>query len=208
MAKAKKLIEAGKSVRDLKTLESLLTNRQQTVAQVGDPPSKFLKAAKRVIDKPPTHHRLGQGGLPGLKAAFYKRYRRKNTSEEMETGHKHGKAHLYAQVDATLESEEDSDEDEEKTTDEEDSPPPPPPPPAGGGAATSTRDQSFALARGSGSGGTGSQGDEEEEDQEDQEEHEEHEEQTLQVDPPSFRRRRRDRETTRKKGGRKRKAPF
>jgi hypothetical protein len=35
-----------------------------------DPPLKFLKAIKRVKLVPPTTHRLGQGGIPGLKAAF------------------------------------------------------------------------------------------------------------------------------------------
>ncbi len=40
------------------------------VDEVGDPPLKFLKAAERVKLVPPTTHRLGQGGIPGLKAAF------------------------------------------------------------------------------------------------------------------------------------------
>jgi hypothetical protein len=40
------------------------------VDEVGDPPLKFLKAAEWVKLVPPTTHRLGQGGIPGLKAAF------------------------------------------------------------------------------------------------------------------------------------------
>jgi hypothetical protein len=40
------------------------------VDEVGDPPLKFLKAAKRVKQVPPTTHMLGQGGIPDLKAAF------------------------------------------------------------------------------------------------------------------------------------------
>ncbi len=40
------------------------------VDEVGDPPLKFLKAAERVKLVPNTTHRLGQGGIPGLKATF------------------------------------------------------------------------------------------------------------------------------------------
>ncbi len=40
------------------------------VDKVGDPPLKFLKAAERVKMVPNTTHRLGQGGIPGLKVAF------------------------------------------------------------------------------------------------------------------------------------------
>jgi hypothetical protein len=40
------------------------------VDEVGDTPLKFLKAAERVKLVPNTTHRLGQGGIPGLKAAF------------------------------------------------------------------------------------------------------------------------------------------
>jgi hypothetical protein len=40
------------------------------VDEVGDPPLKFLKAVERVKLVPPTTHRLGQGGIPGLKVAF------------------------------------------------------------------------------------------------------------------------------------------
>jgi hypothetical protein len=40
------------------------------VDEVGDPPLKFLKATERVKLVPNTTHRLGQGSIPGLKAAF------------------------------------------------------------------------------------------------------------------------------------------
>jgi len=40
------------------------------VDEVGDPPLKFFKAAERMKMIPNTTHRLGQGGIPGLKAAF------------------------------------------------------------------------------------------------------------------------------------------
>jgi len=40
------------------------------VDEVGDPPLKFLKATERVKLVPNTTHKLGQGGIPGLEAAF------------------------------------------------------------------------------------------------------------------------------------------
>jgi hypothetical protein len=40
------------------------------VDEVGDPPLKFFKAVERVKLVPPTTHRLGQGGIPDLKATF------------------------------------------------------------------------------------------------------------------------------------------
>jgi hypothetical protein len=40
------------------------------VDEVGDPPLKFLKAAERVKLVSNTAHRLGQGGILGLKATF------------------------------------------------------------------------------------------------------------------------------------------
>jgi len=40
------------------------------VDEVSDPPLKFFKATERVKLVPNTTHRLGQGGIPGLKAAF------------------------------------------------------------------------------------------------------------------------------------------
>ncbi len=70
LAKAKKARELGRSDRNLKALELKLVECQSVVDEVGDPPLKFLKAAERVKLVPPTTHRLGQGGIPGLKAAF------------------------------------------------------------------------------------------------------------------------------------------
>jgi hypothetical protein len=70
LAKAKKAREFGRSDRDLKALELKLAECQLVVDEVGDPPLKFLKAAERVKMVPNTTHRLGQGGIPGLKAAF------------------------------------------------------------------------------------------------------------------------------------------
>ncbi len=70
LAKAKKARESGRSDRDLKALELKVAECQSVVDEVGDPPLKFLKATERVKMVPPTTHRLGQGGIPGLKAAF------------------------------------------------------------------------------------------------------------------------------------------
>ncbi|CAN5966627.1 unnamed protein product [Sphagnum jensenii] len=70
LAKAKKAREFGRSDHDLKALELKLAECQSVVDEVGDPPLKFLKAAERVKLVPNTTHRLGQGGIPGLKAAF------------------------------------------------------------------------------------------------------------------------------------------
>ncbi|CAK9222093.1 unnamed protein product [Sphagnum troendelagicum] len=105
LAKAKKARELGRSDRDLKALEVKLAECQSVVDEVGDPPLKFLKAAERVKLVPPTTHRLGQGGIPDLKAAFYKRYKRKITAAEMTMGQEHGKEHLFEHVDALLASE-------------------------------------------------------------------------------------------------------
>ncbi len=55
----------AKKARELKLAEC-----QSVVDEVGDPPLKFLKAAERMKLVPPSTHRLGQGGIPGLKAAF------------------------------------------------------------------------------------------------------------------------------------------
>jgi len=54
----------------LKALELKLAECQSVVDEVGDPPLKFFKAAERVKLVPNTTHRLGQGGIPGLKATF------------------------------------------------------------------------------------------------------------------------------------------
>ncbi|CAK9868331.1 unnamed protein product [Sphagnum jensenii] len=70
LAKAKKARESGRLDHDLKALELKLAECQSLVDEVGDPPLKFLKAAERVKLVPPTTHMLGQGGIPGLKAAF------------------------------------------------------------------------------------------------------------------------------------------
>ncbi|KAH8963308.1 hypothetical protein BDL97_04G001400 [Sphagnum fallax] len=117
LAKAKKARELGRSDRDLKALEVKLAECQSVVDEVGDPPLKFLKAAERVKLVPPTTHRLGQGGIPGLKAAFYKRYKRKITAAEMTMGQEHGKEHLFEHVDALLgesESSQGSSDEEER----------------------------------------------------------------------------------------------
>jgi hypothetical protein len=70
LAKAKRAKEAGKSDRDLKPLEQKVNQMQKVVEEEGEPPKKFLQAAARVSLRPKTTHRMGQGGLPGLKAAF------------------------------------------------------------------------------------------------------------------------------------------
>ncbi len=70
LAKAKKARESRRSNCDLKALELKLVECQLVVDEVSDPPLKFLKATERVKLVPPTTHRLGQGGILGLKAAF------------------------------------------------------------------------------------------------------------------------------------------
>ncbi len=70
LAKAKKARESGRSDRNLKALELKLAECQSMVDEVDDPPLKFLKATERVKLVPPTTHRLGEGGIPGLKATF------------------------------------------------------------------------------------------------------------------------------------------
>jgi hypothetical protein len=70
LAKAKKAREFGRSDHDLKALELKLAKCQSVVDEVGDPPLKFLKAAERVKMVPNTTHKLGQGGIPSLKATF------------------------------------------------------------------------------------------------------------------------------------------
>ncbi len=70
LAKAKKAREFGRSNRDLKVLELKFAECQSVVDEVGDPPLKFLKATERMKMVPNTTHMLGQGGIPGLKAAF------------------------------------------------------------------------------------------------------------------------------------------
>jgi predicted RNA-binding Zn ribbon-like protein len=70
LAKAKKAREFGRSDRDLKALELKVAECQSVVDEVGDPPLKFFKVVERVKQVPNTTHRLGQGGIPGLKATF------------------------------------------------------------------------------------------------------------------------------------------
>ncbi|CAK9273089.1 unnamed protein product [Sphagnum jensenii] len=188
LAKAKKARESGRSDRDLKALELKLAECQSVVDDVGDPPLKFLKAAERVKLVPPTTHRLGQGGIPGLKAAFFKRYKRKITATEMTMGQEHGKEHLFEHVDALLASEGES-ESSQGSSDEEERGASTAPPSV---ATTSSGPSSFASRNAGSAGGVGREEDEDEEEgQGDDEEREEDE----QPPPPP--------ENTRKKDSRK-----
>ncbi|CAM6051913.1 unnamed protein product [Sphagnum compactum] len=188
LAKAKKARESRRSDRDLKALELKLAECQSMVDEVGDPPLKFLKAAERVKLVPPTTHRLGQGGIPGLKAAFYKRYKRKITAAEMTMGQEHGKEHLFEHVDALLASEGES-ESSQGSSDEEERGASTAPPSV---ATTSSGPNSFASRNAGSAGGVGREEDEDEEEgQGDDEEREEDE----QPPPPP--------ENTRKKHSRK-----
>ncbi|CAK9267924.1 unnamed protein product [Sphagnum jensenii] len=188
LAKAKKARESGRSDRDLKALELKLAECQSVVDGVGDPPLKFLKAAERVKLVPPTTHRLGQGGIPGLKAAFYKRYKRKITAAEMTMGQEHGKEHLFEHVDALLASEGES-ESSQGSSDEEERGTSIAPPSV---ATTSSGPSSFANRNAGSAGDVGREEDEDEEEgQGDDEEREEDE----QPPPPP--------ENTRKKDSRK-----
>ncbi|CAM6089753.1 unnamed protein product [Calypogeia fissa] len=119
--KLKRAKEAGKTADDLKPLEQQVETHQQTKDEVGNCPKKFILVADRVVGRPKVTHMMGQGGLPGLKAAF--KYKRKIMAKEMEIGTKHGKKHLFELTDAALASEEDSDEEDsdEEDSDEEDS---------------------------------------------------------------------------------------
>ncbi|CAM6021338.1 unnamed protein product [Sphagnum balticum] len=119
LAKASKAREFGRFDHDLKALELKLAECQSVVDEVSDPPLKFLKAAERVKLVPPTTHRLGQGGIPGLKAAFYKRYKRKITVAKMTMGQEHGKEHLFEHVDALLASESESESSQGSSDEEE-----------------------------------------------------------------------------------------
>ncbi|CAK9253731.1 unnamed protein product [Sphagnum jensenii] len=86
LAKAKKARESGRSDRDLKALELKLAECQSVVDEVGDPPLKFLKVAERVKLVPPSTHRLGQGGIPGLKASEGEIESSQGSSDEEERG--------------------------------------------------------------------------------------------------------------------------
>jgi hypothetical protein len=56
--------------RDIKALEEKVAKAQAVVKDLGNPPPKFLKAAEQVKSLPNTIHKLGQGGIAGLKGAF------------------------------------------------------------------------------------------------------------------------------------------
>ncbi|CAM6038408.1 unnamed protein product [Sphagnum compactum] len=189
LAKASKAREFGRSDRDLKALELKLAECQLMVDEVGDPPLKFLKAAERVKLVPPTTHRLGQGGIPGLKAAF--RYKRKITAAEMTMGQEHGKEHLFEHVDALLAFEGESESSQGSSDEEERGASTTP------SATTSSGPSSFA-SRNAGSAGGKDKEDREEDEDEDEEEgqgDDEEREEAEQPPPPP--------ENTRKKDSRK-----
>ncbi|CAK9263658.1 unnamed protein product [Sphagnum jensenii] len=194
LAKAKKARESGRSDRDLKALELKLAECQSVVDEVGDPPLKFLKAAERVKLVPPSTHRLGQGGIPGLKAAFYKRYKRKITAAEMTMGQEHGKEHLFEHVDALLASEGES-ESSQGSSDEEERGASTAPPSV---ATTSSGPSSFASRNAGSAGGVGRE--DEEQGQGDDEEREEDE----QPPPPPENTRKKDLRNKSKRGRRSR----
>ncbi|CAM6018098.1 unnamed protein product [Sphagnum balticum] len=187
LAKAKKARELGRSDHDLKALELKLAKCQSVVDEVGDPPLKFLKAAERVKLVPPTTHKLGQGGIPGLKAAFYKRYKRKITAAEMTMGQEHGKEHLFEHVDALLASEGESESSQGSSDEEERGVSTAP------SATTSSGPSSFA-SRNVGSTGGKDKEDREEDEEEGQGDDDEREEDEQPPPPP---------ENTRKKHSRK-----
>ncbi|KAH8931002.1 hypothetical protein BDL97_20G011300 [Sphagnum fallax] len=191
LAKAKKAREFGRSNRDLKALELKVDECQSVVDEVGDPPLKFLKAAKRVKLVPNTTHRLGQGGIPGLKAAFYKRYKRKIIVAEMNMGQEHGKEHLFAHVDALLASEGESESSQGSSDEEERAAST-----AAPSATTSSGPSSFANRNEGSTGGKDKEDREEEDEDEDegQGDDEEREEDEQPPPPP---------ENTRKKDSRK-----
>ncbi|CAM6023593.1 unnamed protein product [Sphagnum balticum] len=155
-------------------------------SEVGDPPLKFLKAAERVKLVPPTTHRLGQGGIPGLKAAF--RYKRKITAAEMTMGQEHGKEHLFEHVDALLASEGENESSQGSSDEEERGASTAP------SATTSSGPSSFASRNAGSAGGKDKEDREEEEEEEGQGDDEEREED--EQPPPPL-------ENTRKKDSRK-----
>ncbi|CAM6008567.1 unnamed protein product [Sphagnum balticum] len=157
------------------------------VDEVGDPPLKFFKAAERVKLVPPTTHRLGQGGIPGLKAAFYKRYKRKITAAEMTMGQEHGKEHLFEHVDALLAFEGESESSQGNSDEEERGISTAP------SATTSSGPSSFA-SQNVGSTGSKDKEDREEDEEEGQGDDDEREEDEQPPPPP---------ENTRKKHSRK-----
>ncbi|CAK9197689.1 unnamed protein product [Sphagnum troendelagicum] len=195
LAKAKKAREFGRFDRDLKALELKLTECQSMVDEVGDPPLKFLKVAERVKLVPNTTHRLGQGGIPGLKAAFYKRYKRKITATEMKMGQEHGKEHLLKHIDALLASEGESESSQGSSDEDERASTAPSATTSNGPSSFASRNAGFARGRDK------EDREEEEEGQGDDEEREEDE----QPPPPPENTRKKD---SRKKSKRGRKFPF
>ncbi|KAH8934719.1 hypothetical protein BDL97_18G099300 [Sphagnum fallax] len=168
--------------------------QKRVINQVGDPPLKFLKAIERVKLVPNTTHKLGQGGIPGLKAAFYKRYKRKITAAEMNMGQEHGKEHLFAHVDALLASEGESESSQGSNDEEERAASTATP-----SVTTSSGPSSFASRNEGSAGGKDKEDREDEEDEEDegQGDDEEREEDEQPPPPP---------ENTRKKSKRGRKS--
>ncbi|CAM6034696.1 unnamed protein product [Sphagnum compactum] len=189
LAKASKAREFGRSDRDLKALELKLAECQSVVDEVGDPPLKFLKAAERVKLVPPTTHRLGQGGIPGLKAAFYKRYKRKITAAEMTMGQEHGKEHLFEHVDALLASEGESESSQGSSDEEERGASTAP------SATTNSGPSSFASRNAGSAGGKDKEDRDEDEDEDEGQGDDEEREEDEQPPPPP--------ENTRKKYSRK-----
>ncbi|CAK9196490.1 unnamed protein product [Sphagnum troendelagicum] len=195
LAKAKKARESGRFDRDLKALELKLAECQSMVDEVGDPPLKFLKAVERVKLVPPSTHRLGQGGIPGLKAAF--RYKRKITAAEMTMGQEHGKEHLFEHVDALLASEGES-ESSQGSSDEEERGASTAPPSV---ATTSSGPSSFVSRNAGSAGGAGR---EEEEDEEQGQGDDEEREEDQQPPPPLENTRKKDSRNKSKRGRRSR----
>ncbi|CAK9272681.1 unnamed protein product [Sphagnum jensenii] len=190
LAKAKKAREFGRSDRDLKALELKVVECQSVVDEVGDPPLKFLKAIERVKLVPNTTHRLGQGGIPGLKAAFYKKYKRKITAAELNMGQEHGKEHLFAHVDALLASEGESESSQGSSDEEERAASTVAP-----SATTSSGPSSFANRNEGSAGGKDKEDREEEEEEEEGQGDDEERDEDEQPPPPP--------ENTRKKDSRK-----
>ncbi|CAK9201083.1 unnamed protein product [Sphagnum troendelagicum] len=152
LAKAKKAREFGRFDRDLKALELKVVECQSVVDEVGDPPLKFLKAAKRVKLVPNTTHRLGYNGICFAKFQYAKASEGESESSQGSSDEEEGAASIAAPSATTSsgpssfasrnegsaggkdkedrEEEEDKDEDEGQGDDEEreeDEQPPPPP---------------------------------------------------------------------------------
>ncbi|CAM6043529.1 unnamed protein product [Sphagnum compactum] len=168
--------------------------QKRVINQVGDPPLKFLKATERVKLVPPTTHRLGQGGIPGLKAAFYKRYKRKITAAEMTMGQEHGKEHLFEHVDALLASEGESESSQGSSDEEERGASTAP------SATTNSGPSSFASRNAGSAGGKDKEDREEEEDEEEGQGDDEEREEDEQPPPPPENIRKKDSRKKSKRG--------